>query len=191
METKNFDEGLYAQDTFALTSAFSIELSGRYHFDSIDLTDRYGTSLTGSHDYSGLNPAVELVWQVADRIKAYAEFEQSSRTPTAAELSCANPTQPCLFPLSFVSDPGLKQVIARTVEAGVGGNTAIGEVSLAWSADAFVTRNQNDITFESSGPFVGYQAFFTRTSARHSAQARMSAATRSGMPSTCARATDL
>ena len=162
--TKNFDEGLYAQDTFALTSAISIELSGRYHFDSVDLTDRYGTSLTGNHNYSGVNPAVELVWQIADHIKAYAEFEQSSRTPTAAELSCANPTQPCLFPLSFISDPGLKQVVARTAEAGAGGNTDIGEVSLAWSADAFATRNQNDIIFESSGPFIG-SGFFANIGA--------------------------
>jgi iron complex outermembrane receptor protein len=113
LTSQNVDEGLYGQDTLALTSSLSLEISGRFHFDSIDLTDHYGTALTGDHDYSGVNPGAELVWQASDAMRFYAEFEQSNRTPTAAELSCANPSQPCLFPLSFISDPGLKQVVAH------------------------------------------------------------------------------
>jgi iron complex outermembrane recepter protein len=160
LRAANLDEGLYAQDTLALSSAISLEISGRYHFDQIGLTDRLGTALTGTHDYEGVNPAVELVWQAAGGIKAYAEFEQSGRTPTAAELSCANPLQPCLFPLSFLSDPGLRQVIARTAEMGAKGVAVFDDVSLDWSADIYGTRNQNDIIFESSGPTIasGYFA---------------------------------
>jgi iron complex outermembrane receptor protein len=156
----NLDEGLYAQDTFALSSALSLEISGRYHFDEIDLTDRLGAALTGNHDYEGINPAVELVWQAGDRFKAYAEFEQSSRTPTAAELSCSNPLQPCLFPLSFISDPSLRQVIARTAEIGAKGNAAFDGVMLDWSGDVYGTRNENDIIFEATGPTIasGYFA---------------------------------
>ena len=151
----------------------SLEVSGRFHFDTIDLTDHYGTALTGDHDYSGVNPGVELVWQASDAMHFYAEFEQSNRTPTAAELSCANPSQPCLFPLSFISDPGLKQVVARTVEGGVKGKSAAGAVSLDWSADVYVTRNDNDIIFESSGPFIG-SGFFANIGATQRVGAELS-----------------
>ncbi|MGD0145117.1 MAG: TonB-dependent receptor, partial [Rhizomicrobium sp.] len=150
----NLDEGLYAQDSFDLTPSLSLELSGRYHFDEVDLRDRLGTALSGNHEYEGVNPAAELVWHAADNISTYVEFEQSSRTPTAAELSCANPLAPCVFPLSFLSDPGLRQVIAQTVETGAKGNTAFDGFTLNWSADVFATRNQNDIIFESSGPTI-------------------------------------
>jgi outer membrane receptor protein involved in Fe transport len=164
LETVNFNEGLYAQDMFALTSTLSLEVSGRYHFDRVDLKDRLGGALSGDHRYAGLNPALELVWKPADGITAYAEFEQSSRTPTAAELSCSNPAQPCLFPLSFISDPNLKQVIARTIEAGVKGDGGFDDVTFAWSADVYATRNENDIIFESSGPFIG-SGFFANIGA--------------------------
>jgi len=170
----DLDEGLYAQDIFALTSALSLELSGRFHFDSIGLADRFGSALTGVHDYAGLNPALELVWRIAESLNAYAEFEQSNRTPTAAELSCANPAQPCLFPLSFISDPGLKEVVARTLEGGVNGKTAINGVSLDWSADVYDTRNQDDILFESSGPFVG-SGFFANVGATQRVGAELGA----------------
>jgi len=154
LDSVNLDEGLYAQDSFDLTPSLSLEFSGRYHFDEVDLQDRLGTALTGNHEYEGVNPAAELVWRAADNISTYVEFEQSSRTPTAAELSCANPLQPCVFPLSFLSDPGLRQVIAQTVETGAKGNAAFDGVTLVWSADVFATRNQNDIIFESSGPTI-------------------------------------
>ena len=116
--TDSFDEGLYAQDTLALSPELSIEVSGRYHFDRVNLADRLGGALSGQHRYSGLNPGIEIVWKPAESITAYAEFEQSSRTPTPAELSCADPAQPCLFPLSFISDPDLKQVTAGLSRPG-------------------------------------------------------------------------
>lgn len=150
----DLDEGLYAQDTFTLTSALSLEISGRFHYDAIGLTDRLGTALSGNHAYEGLNPAAELVWHAPGGIDAYAEIEQSSRTPTAAELSCSNPAQPCLFPVSFISDPNLKQVVARTAELGAKGDADAGGASLAWSADAYATRNQSDIIFISSGSII-------------------------------------
>lgn len=164
LESVDLDEGFYAQDSLTLTPALSLEASGRFHFDGIDLSDRLGNALTGDHDFSGINPGIELVWRIAQGLDAYAEFEQSNRTPTAAELSCANPAQPCLFPLSFISDPGLKQVVARTVEGGVKGTSAFNGLALDWSADAYETRNENDIIFESSGPFVG-SGFFANVGA--------------------------
>jgi iron complex outermembrane receptor protein len=54
--------------------------------------------------------------------------------------------------LSFVSDPPLKQVIARTVEVGSRGRLA---KALEWSVAAYGTRNANDILFVASGPQIG------------------------------------
>ena len=170
----DIDEGLYAQDSFAITPALSLEVSARFHADSIGLTDRLGSALSGNHDYDGVNPGIELAWQAADDISTYVEFEQSSRTPTAAELSCANPLQPCLFPLSFISDPSLKQVVAQTAELGVNSNGTYGGVSVSWSADAYATRNQNDIIFESSGPSIG-SGFFANVGATQRLGAELSA----------------
>ena len=40
----------------------------------------------------------------------YATYKESSRTPSVAELSCADPDQPCRLPNSFQADPPLDQV---------------------------------------------------------------------------------
>lgn len=158
--TISWDEAVYAQDTIALSPALSLEFSARGHVDRIGLTDRLGASLTGDHTYLGVNPAAELSWNGSGDLKAYAEFEQSNRTPTPAELSCANPAEPCLFPLSFISDPSLREVVARSIDMGVKGRAEAGAVALDWSLDLYGSRNQDDIIFESAGPSLtsGYFA---------------------------------
>lgn len=155
LRTINADSGLFADNTLALTSALLLDLSGRWNLDRIDLTDRYGTELTGDHTFSAINPSARLTWDIPKRTNIYIEVGQSSRTPTAAELSCANPLLPCLFPLSFISDPGLREVIAQTGEIGASGKTDIGTASLSWLVDVFDTRNRHDIQFISAGPFIG------------------------------------
>jgi iron complex outermembrane recepter protein len=155
LRTINDDEGLYAENTLALTPAVSLELAGRLNLDRIDLTDRFGNALNGDHFYAAFNPAATASWRVDDSVSTYLKFGQSSRTPTAAELSCANALQPCLFPLSFISDPNLREVVSRTLEVGVKGKLSSGDLAFDWSADAYGTRNENDIVFVSSGPFVG------------------------------------
>ncbi len=155
LHTVNADAGIYFQDTLALAPSLSLTISGRGNFDRIDLTDRYGTALTGNHMFSAVNPSAKLQWKLPDGTSLHIDVGQSSRTPTASELSCANPALPCLFPLSFISDPGLHQVIAQTVEAGARGSLAAGDATLGWFADVYDTRNRDDIQFISAGPFVG------------------------------------
>ncbi len=153
--TTNTDTGLYLQDTLGITSSLSLALAGRFNYDRVDLSDRLGSGLSGDHAYSAVNPSAQLNWLVARGTQVYARFGQSSRTPTAAELSCADPTRPCLFPLSFISDPGLRQVFARTVETGATGHSRWGDASLDWTADLYDTRTQDDILFVSSGSTIG------------------------------------
>ena len=70
-------------------------------------------------------------------------------------MSCANPAQPCTFPLGFVSDPDLEQVIARTAELGARGRRWVSDdLRLEWFADVYAARNENDILFVSSGPLI-------------------------------------
>jgi outer membrane receptor protein involved in Fe transport len=176
LRTENADAGVFAEDTLQVTSALSLRLSGRWNLNRVDLMDRYGTSLTGDHTFSGFNPAVKLTFKATDDVNFYADAGQSSRTPTAAELSCANGSQPCLFPLSFISDPPLHQVVARTVEFGANGKASIGEISLTWLADAYDTRNSDDIIFVASGPFIG-SGYFSNvgTTERRGAEASLHA----------------
>ncbi len=175
----NLDQSVYGVDTITLLPDLTARVAGRMNFDRVALSDLYGDSLSGDHIYQSFNPSAGLTWQIDDQVSAYASFGQSSRTPTAAELSCANPVQPCLFPLSFISDPGLKQVVARTAEFGGSGKASLGPVALDWSADLYETRNQNDIIFVSDGPVIG-SGFFTNIGAteRQGAEASLKAAWR-------------
>jgi iron complex outermembrane recepter protein len=156
LDAVNRYTGVFFTDTLSLTNALSATVSGRFNDARIDLYDRFGDSLNGDHSYQRLNPSAGLTYQVAPALNVYASYSESNRIPTAAELSCANPALPCTFPLGFVSDPNLKQVVARTVEAGARGHIADGgDFKLDWSADVYGSRNQNDIIFVSAGPLIG------------------------------------
>lgn len=155
LRTVNTDVGVFAENTLQFSPTLSLSLAARWNHDRIDITDRYGVALTGNHAYSGFNPSADFSWKVGNAATLHIGVGQSSRTPTAAELSCANGAQPCLFPLSFISDPDLHQVVAQTADLGANGNAALGELSIEWVTDFYDTRNSNDILFVSSGPFIG------------------------------------
>jgi outer membrane receptor protein involved in Fe transport len=173
----NLDGGFYAEDALDLTPDLTAQISGRLNLDRIALSDRQGTGLSGDHGYASVNPAFGLTWRLDPSVSVYGSASQSSRTPTAAELSCADPAQPCRFPLSFISDPGLRQVVARTAEFGAKGQDEAGSATLTWSADLYETRSQDDILFVSSGPLIG-SGFFTNVGAtrRRGAEASLGAA---------------
>jgi outer membrane receptor protein involved in Fe transport len=155
LRTNNTDVGIYGENTLKLAPSLSLKLAGRWNLAAVDLEDRFGMALNGDHAYYALNPSAELTWQADAATNVYIDVGQSSRTPTAAELSCANPRLPCLFPLSFISDPGLHQVIARTLDLGAKGTASLGALTLDWLGDLYDTRNTNDILFISAGPFLG------------------------------------
>src|SRR5204863_1480975 len=74
-------------------------------------------------------------------------LQRRSRTPTAIELGCANPAQPCKLPNAMAGDPPLMQVVARTFEAGVRGEVAL---ATTWRAGVFRGVNHDDLLFVSS-----------------------------------------
>jgi outer membrane receptor protein involved in Fe transport len=132
VKNRRDDIGIYASDVVALTPHFDLSLSARYNNSRVRLADQLGTALNGRHRFERLNPAIGAVWRVSERASLYAGYAESNRAPTPAELSCADPDAPCSLSAFFVGDPDLKQVVARTWEAGVRGNTTLGGMAVRW-----------------------------------------------------------
>ena len=137
--------GAYATDTFDVTERLSLTLSGRFNHARITLADQTGTSpdLNGAHRFDRFNPAAGLAWRVAQGLTLYGGYAEANRAPTPLELGCSNPAKPCLLENALVSDPPLKQVVARTWEGGLRGRWAGGRLS--WRLGLFRADNDDDI----------------------------------------------
>ncbi len=104
-------------------------------------------ALDGDHGYTRVNPSIGANWHLSEPLSLFASYSESSRAPTPVELTCANPDDPCLLPNGFLSDPPLKQVVTRTVEAGL----RYTGPSLRAAAAFFNSDNSNDILFITDG----------------------------------------
>ena len=156
IDAENQAYGLYFSNTLSLTDRFHVTAAGRYNEAQIDIGDRLGTALTGSHVFSRFNPAVGAAYSVSDRLSVFGRYSQSNRAPTAAELSCADPAEPCRVPNAFVSDPPLDQAVARSVEGGVRGQLFADSLAdVAWSIAGYRTRVRDDILFVASPELIG------------------------------------
>lgn len=148
LDATNAYYGAYVSDVLDLTSRLSATLSGRFNVAELDLKDRNGVALNGNHGYTRFNPGIGLTYKITPGISAYAGYSEANRAPTPAELSCADPASPCTLSNFFVADPALKQVVARTIEAGFRGNfTPFAGASAQWNAGVFRTDNDDDILF--------------------------------------------
>ena len=156
IDTENRAFGLYFSDTLSLSDRIHLTVSGRYNDAQIAILDRLGTSLNGTHRFSRFNPAVGLVVQISDAASVFGRYAESNRAPTAAELSCADPDEPCRVPNAFVSDPPLEQAVARSVEGGARGRAGgTNGQRVAWSATVYRTRIADDILFIASPELRG------------------------------------
>ena len=145
---------VYAADTLSVGKSLAFTFSGRYNRTSIENTDRLPPvtdgsrgSLNGQYVFGRFNPAAGLTYSPSHFASVYFSYSESSRAPTAIELGCADPNEPCNLPNALVSDPPLKQVVTRTLEAGVRGTL---ENNLRWSAGWFRGENYNDLLFVAS-----------------------------------------
>ena len=139
-------QGAYVSDTLSITKRWSVTLAGRWNGEDIRLADLTGTSpaLNGAHRYQRFDPAVTVAWRAAPGIRFYGGYAEANRAPTPLELGCSDPARPCLLEDALVSDPPLKQVIARSWEAGIkAGGLLNGRLSL--SADAYTIDADDDI----------------------------------------------
>lgn len=155
---------VYGADTWALLPGTHLTLSGRWNQARVTntlLDPNGGDQPRESFTYRKFNPAIGLAQKVGGGVTLFTSASQSNRVPTVIELGCADPTQPCRLPVGLQSDPYLKQVVSRTVEAG-----------FRWqpSADAYLsmsvyqTLNHDDILFmNATASQMGYFANFDRT----------------------------
>ena len=165
VDTMSKSWSLYATDTLGVTDRLDLTLSARYNNTSIRLNDIGGlTSVTsaapalnGDHSYDRLNPAAGLNYKFTSWISGYTNYSESSRAPTPIELACADPTAPCNLPNTFLSDPPLNQVVAKSYEAGLRGRFD----QVKWHAGGFQTTNVNDIIFIGTGGSTSNQGFFS------------------------------
>jgi outer membrane receptor protein involved in Fe transport len=140
---------VFATDTLSLAATLHLTLSGRYNRTTVHnrdgLTPGGGPgSLDGDHRFSRFNPALGLTWDATRALNVYAGYNEGSRTPTAVELGCADPANPCKLPNAMAGDPPLRQVVTRTWEAGLRGRVADHS---RWHAGVFRADNVDDILF--------------------------------------------
>ena len=143
--------GAFLTDTFDITSQLSANVGGRFNAAQIDIKDLISTALTGNHVFNRFNPAFGLTYKVVPGVSLYGSYSESNRAPTPAELTCSDPAAPCSLANFFTGDPALKQVVARTIEAGLRGQFApYGDAKLNWNLSAFHADLDDDIIFAQS-----------------------------------------
>ncbi|APE03027.1 TonB-dependent receptor [Alteromonas mediterranea] len=141
---------LFFMNSTQLSSVVSLNLGGRFNRDHIvmeDLIDDGEGSLDGNHRFTQFNPAVGVDITIDEQSQLNLAISQSSRTPSPAELSCADEDDPCRLPNGFVADPPLDQVVTQTIEANY--TTRIDNVDLM--LNVFHSRSKNDIIFQQAG----------------------------------------
>jgi outer membrane receptor protein involved in Fe transport len=162
---------LFASNTWSITDGLHLSLAGRYNRTNVDNLDQLRpvsdpATLTANHQFDRFNPAIGITWSPSKTLNAYLGYSESSRAPTAIELGCANPLQPCRLPNAMAGDPPLNQVVTRTVEAGVRGSLPGFSAGnpWQWSAGVFRAENSDDILFvaANAGGF-GYFKNFGQT----------------------------
>ena len=151
--------GLFFTDTLDLTKSLSATVGGRYNYEDLQLADPTGL-LTGDHIYTRFNPMAGLTYKFNSNLSAYGGYSEANRAPTPAELSCADPNQPCLLQNFLVSDPNLKQVVSKTWQGGFRGNfSPFGHGRLDWTAGVFHTENFDDI-LNVTDPIIPTRGYF-------------------------------
>ena len=155
LATTNDYVGVYFSNTVDLTSQLALTVGGRYNFARIEIENKAEIDpdegeedkLSGAHDYYRFNPMAGATYELLPGLTAYGSYAEANRAPTAAELACADPVDPCLIESFLTADPPLKQVISRTFELGLRGGLASwgNQQKLEWTAGLFGTLNQDDI----------------------------------------------
>jgi iron complex outermembrane receptor protein len=157
---KTLYTGVYATDTFDVTSRLSVTFGGRFNIAQIGLRDTLGNNdaLNGDHSYSRFNPVIGATFKITPNVTAYAGYSEANRAPTPLELGCSDPLRPCLLDVALVGDPPLKQVVAHTYEAGLRGHFGDTKGLLTWNFGVFHAENTDDIINVAS-PLPGHQYF--------------------------------
>ncbi len=159
--------GVYASDTWSLSDRTFLTGAARFNHANVRNTITSYNAGVGtdqareSHSYNSLNPSLGVSHKLAPAITVFGNVGQSNRVPTIIELGCADYNNPCSLPTGLQADPYLKQVIARTYEAGTRWRMA-GESEITVSV--YRSENSDDILFQPTNTTgKGYFTNFSRT----------------------------
>ena len=152
---KTITSSIFATDTFSVNELVHVNAGLRYNYSKVNNkdflvgTDGYGTADAGGrHTFSRVNPSLGLTLTPNQNVSIFGSYSESNRAPTAMELACADPLNPCLLPNAMASDPPLKQVVAKTYDLGAKGNLGS---NLKWNASVYQAVNHNDLQFIHAG----------------------------------------
>jgi outer membrane receptor protein involved in Fe transport len=150
LDGRTYGWSLFATDTIALGDGLQLAGSARYDRTIVDNQDALTPagetgSLTGRHAFGRVNPAGTLVWAPDKALGLHVTLSQGSRAPSAIELGCSDPANPCRLPNALAGDPPLHEVVTRTIEAGAEGTLSGGK--LHWSVTGFRADSHDDILF--------------------------------------------
>lgn len=162
LTTNNDYYGLFFSNTLDVTRQLSLTVGGRFNYAEIGLQDNTGNfpEIDARHSYQRFNPMAGATYKVVPGISLYGSYSEANRAPTAAELACADPANPCLIESFLTADPPLKQVVSHTWELGVRGehSSITGKEKLNWNLGLFRTNNTDDI-INAAAPISG-RGFF-------------------------------
>ncbi|MEI9899395.1 MAG: TonB-dependent receptor [Hyphomicrobium sp.] len=148
LTTTNDYVGIYAVDTLELTDKLTLTFGGRWNYAHVEIENTGDPSLdklNGVNEFYRFNPAAGLTYKLLPGMSVYGGYSEANRAPTASEIACSDPENPCIIESALASDPPLKQVVSKTWEAGVRGEMATwnGAEHLDWSLGVFRATNQN------------------------------------------------
>jgi outer membrane receptor protein involved in Fe transport len=157
---------LWGEQVMQVDPALSVSASARYNrtrVNTVDIGRLQGltTTLDADQTFSHLNPGLGATLKLTGATTLYAGFSQGNRAPSPVELGCSDPAKPCVLPNALQSDPPLKQVVSRTLEAGLRGK--LEGADWRWNTGVFSTVNRDDILFISNGLASGYFQNFGKT----------------------------
>ncbi|MES2499411.1 MAG: TonB-dependent receptor [Pseudomonadota bacterium] len=157
---KQYTARLFANNTLSLNEKWHLNTGASWNFTRIDNVDTLRgdysptntTSLTARDSYTRLNPTIGLTHTPTKELTWYTSYSESSRAPTAIEVGCSNPANPCLLPAALADDPPLNQVVAKTYEFGGRGKLTD---NINWNAGIYQAVNHDDIQFTAANSQTG------------------------------------
>ncbi len=150
LKVKTQQEYVYFLNAISIGEKFTLNLAGRYNYAYVSMQDQIDSgegSLNGEHYFHRFNPAISVNYLINQYYAFKLSYSESSRTPSPAELSCADEQDPCKLPNGFVADPPLEQVVAKTMEASLSYDKA----NFSALATVFSTLSYQDIIFQQAG----------------------------------------
>ena len=164
VKSQQRNAGVFVRDAVQLTPELSLTAAARFDYIWLRLRDKSGLpendDLNGTHNFHRFTGGGGLTYSPAEFLVLFASYREGWRAPTPAELTCADPDDPCNLPNAFVADPPLDPVKVGSVEAGF--RAELRPFGTRASTAFYHSTLRDDILFVQSE--VGGGGFFTNVS---------------------------